>query len=142
MKTWASKHGDKVRICTDVVHDQVPAYLNAMDILCAPSQTTPSWKEQFGRMVVESFASGVAFVGSDSGEIPHVVKDSGVIVRRKGRFRLGKSTHPFARKPGPATGTGQPRFRTVHGEFAWPIVARSYLNFFDSVLDGRGARPC
>src|SRR5205814_1172035 len=26
LKQWATKHGDKVRICTDVVHDQVPAY--------------------------------------------------------------------------------------------------------------------
>src|SRR5579859_11754 len=57
LRKWADRHGDGVRICNSVVHDQVPAYLNAMDIVCVPSQTTPGWKEQFGRVLVEAFAS-------------------------------------------------------------------------------------
>ncbi len=46
-----------------------------------PSHTTPRWKEQFGRVLVEAMASGVPPVGSDSGEIPHVVGDAGLIFR-------------------------------------------------------------
>ena len=72
--------GDRVRVVTTVQHDDVPAYLNAMDVLCAPSQTTPRWREQFGRMLIEAFASGVAVIASDSGEIPYVVADAGVLV--------------------------------------------------------------
>ena len=49
-------------------------------MLVAPSQTTPEWKEQFGRMIVEAFATGVPVVGSDSGEIPYVIDDVGLIV--------------------------------------------------------------
>ena len=29
-----------------------------MDILAAPSQSTPAWREQFGRMLIEAFATG------------------------------------------------------------------------------------
>ena len=35
------------------------AYLNAMDVLCALSQTSPAWREQFSRMLIEVMACGV-----------------------------------------------------------------------------------
>src|SRR5579883_2802563 len=80
LRRWAAKYPDSVRVCTDVGHADVPKYLNAMDVLAAPSQSTPRWKEQFGRMLVEGFAAGVPVVGSDSGEIPYVIGDNGVVV--------------------------------------------------------------
>src|SRR5438067_8502743 len=80
LRQWASRHGECVRVTTGVRHAEVPRYLNAMDVLCAPSQTTPHWREQFGRMLVEAFACGVPVIGSDSGEIPHVLGDCGVVV--------------------------------------------------------------
>src|SRR5205823_5423875 len=73
LRSWAKSFDDRVRVCTDVRHGEVPQYLNAMDVLVAPSQTTPQWREQFGRMLIEAFACGVPVVGSDSGEIPHVI---------------------------------------------------------------------
>ncbi len=39
LRRWAGAFGDRVRICNNVAHDGVPAHLNAMDLLCAPSQT-------------------------------------------------------------------------------------------------------
>ena len=36
----------------------MPPYFNAIDILCVPSQTTPRWREQFGRVIIEAFACG------------------------------------------------------------------------------------
>jgi phosphatidylinositol alpha-1,6-mannosyltransferase len=133
LRAWAGRHGDRVRICNSVVHDQVPAYLNAMDIMCAPSQTTPSWKEQFGRMLVESFASGVAVIGSDSGEIPNVVGDSGLVVGEKdeeGWARAIAELLEDREKRADFAGRGLARARD---EFAWPVVARSYLDFFESI---------
>ena len=61
-------------------HEEVPRFLGTMDVLAAPSQTTPRWKEQFGRMLIEAFACGVPVIGSDSGEIPYVIGNAGVIV--------------------------------------------------------------
>src|SRR5438876_2505127 len=40
LRDWSAAFNDRVRICTDVRHREVPAYLNAMDVLVAPSQTT------------------------------------------------------------------------------------------------------
>src|SRR5262249_59359229 len=78
-RAGGARQGDNVRGTTGVPHAGVPAYLNAMDVLAAPSQTTRRWREQLGRMLIEAFACGVAVIGSDSGEIPYVVDKAGVI---------------------------------------------------------------
>ncbi len=60
-----------------VSHQSVPQYMNCLDIFVLPSLTTPRWKEQFGRVILEALACGVPVVGSDSGEIPYLIKATG-----------------------------------------------------------------
>jgi len=62
-----------------VPHAEVPAYLMAMDVLVLPSRTTPKWKEQFGHVLIEAMVCGVPVIGSDSGAIPEVIADAGLI---------------------------------------------------------------
>ena len=50
-----------------------------MHILVLPSLTTPIWKEQFGRVLVEAMASKMVVIGSDSGEIPFVIGKAGLV---------------------------------------------------------------
>jgi len=57
----------------------VAEYMNAFDVLVLPSRTRRNWKEQFGRVLVEAMACETCVVGSDSGEIPNVVGDTGLI---------------------------------------------------------------
>ncbi|MHB1295838.1 MAG: glycosyltransferase [Anaerolineae bacterium] len=58
---------------------EMPAHLATADVLVLPSLTRPNWKEQFGRVLVEAMACGVPVVGSDSGEIAHVIGDGGLV---------------------------------------------------------------
>jgi glycosyltransferase involved in cell wall biosynthesis len=58
---------------------QMPAYYHQLDALVVPSRTRPNWKEQFGRVIVEAMACGVPVIGSDSGEIPHVIGYAGLV---------------------------------------------------------------
>jgi len=57
----------------------MPDYYRGLDLLVLPSRTHSNWKEQFGRVLIEAMATGVPVVGSDSGEIPHVIGDAGLI---------------------------------------------------------------
>jgi len=71
---------DRVTFAGQVASTAMPEMYRAFDVLVGPSLTTPRWKEQFGRMFVEAMACGVPVIGSDSGEIPRVIGDSGLIV--------------------------------------------------------------
>jgi glycosyltransferase involved in cell wall biosynthesis len=135
LRAWAERYGDRVIIATDVTHDRVAAYLNAMDMLAAPSQTTPAWREQFGRMLIEAFACGVPVVASDSGEIPHVVADAGVIVGEQDTDGWRESLAALIDSPSRRADLRARGLDRVRAEFAWPIIARRHLEFFEELLD-------
>jgi glycosyltransferase involved in cell wall biosynthesis len=80
LRRWSARFGSRVKIVPVIPHEDVPKYLNAMDLLCVPSQTTPIWREQFGRVLIEAFACGVCVIASNSGEIPYVVADAGKVI--------------------------------------------------------------
>jgi len=65
----------------------MPERYRELDILVLPSRTTENWIEQFGRVLTEAMASEVVVIGSDSGEIPNVIADAGII------FAQGDSEH-------------------------------------------------
>lgn len=58
---------------------EMPAQYAALDAYVLPSLTRPNWKEQFGRVLTEAMASGVPVIGSDSGAIPDVIGEAGLI---------------------------------------------------------------
>jgi glycosyltransferase involved in cell wall biosynthesis len=65
--------GSAVRVLDGFSHDQMAAAYAQLDVLVLPSRTTSTWKEQFGRVIIEALWCGVPVVGSDSGEIPWVI---------------------------------------------------------------------
>jgi glycosyltransferase involved in cell wall biosynthesis len=70
---------DRVHFDDVIPSTAMPAYLQRLDLLVLPSLTASHWKEQFGRVLIEAMACERAVVGSDSGEIPHVIGDAGLI---------------------------------------------------------------
>jgi glycosyltransferase involved in cell wall biosynthesis len=58
---------------------RTPAFYRELDVLVLPSRSQSNWVEQFGRVLIEAMACGVPVVGSDSGEIPHVIGDAGLV---------------------------------------------------------------
>lgn len=69
--------GSEVRVIDDLSHAEMPSGYAQLDVVALPSRTTPSWEEQFGRVVVEALWCGVPVVGSDSGEIPWLIGKTG-----------------------------------------------------------------
>lgn len=69
----------RVRFLGAVPHEELPKLLNAIDVLVLPSRSTPHWKEQFGRVLVEAMACGTPVIGSSSGAIPEVIGDCGLV---------------------------------------------------------------
>jgi glycosyltransferase involved in cell wall biosynthesis len=65
--------GSSVRVLDGLTHDRMAEGYAQIDVLVLPSHTTPAWKEQFGRVIVEALWCGVPVVGSSSGEIPWLI---------------------------------------------------------------------
>ena len=69
---------ERVEFRKPIPSTRMPEFLNQLDVLVLPSVTRPNWKEQFGRVLVEAMACGIPVLGSDSGEIPHVIGEAGM----------------------------------------------------------------
>ncbi|MEY4630267.1 MAG: hypothetical protein RIQ81_387 [Pseudomonadota bacterium] len=69
----------QVRFLDSIKSREVARFLQACDSMCLPSLTRSNWKEQFGRILVESMAAGAVCIGSSSGEIPLVIDDAGLV---------------------------------------------------------------
>ena len=71
--------GERLHIHPAVPSTEVAQFMRQLDVLVAPSLTTPAWKEQFGRVVIEAMACATPVVGSDSGEIGQVIGGAGLV---------------------------------------------------------------
>lgn len=71
---------DRISFRNSIPARDIPEALSRMDLVVVPSLTRANWKEQFGRVIVEAMACEVPVIGSDSGEIPSVIGDTGIIV--------------------------------------------------------------
>ena len=67
----------RCQVIRSVPHRRVAEYIGALELLVLPSRTTPTWKEQFGRVIVEALACEVAVLGSDAGHIPYLIETTG-----------------------------------------------------------------
>lgn len=68
-----------VSICPVIPHDALAQEYAQAEIVVLPSYDTPTWREQFGHVLIEAMASGVCVVGSSAGEIPYVIAHAGVV---------------------------------------------------------------
>ena len=115
--------------------DGVPAYLNAMDFLCAPSRTTARWREIFGRMIIEAFACGIPVLASDCGEIPNVVRDAGVVIGENDAPGWLAAIDRLLEDSSLRAELAQRGLERARSEYAWPVIARRHLDFFTELLE-------
>ena len=101
LKDLAQRLGllDKVTFLGKVSSTAMPAVYASMDVLALPSRTTTTWKEQFGRVLIEAMACRVPVIGSDSGEIPNVIGDGGLVFPEDDAAALADLLIVFAQQP-------------------------------------------
>jgi glycosyltransferase involved in cell wall biosynthesis len=139
IRAFARKYPGRVAVFTGVTHADVPAYLNAMDLLCVPSQTTVRWREQFGRVLIEAMASGVPIIASHSGEIPFVVGDAGRIVDEADVDAWARAIEGAVSDHEWRTDSAARGMSRVADRFDLALVARAHLAFFEELVTGRCA---
>ena len=127
--------GDRVTFLNQIPSTEMPAQYHAIDALAVPSLTTPTWKEQFGpRAAVEAMASGVPVVGSDSGAIPGVVADAGLIVPEGDVEALAAALDLLRGSPEQRAALGRQGRARVLARYTHEEIAAATVKVYEAML--------
>jgi glycosyltransferase involved in cell wall biosynthesis len=79
-------------------------------------------------------ACGVPVVGSGSGEVPFVVGGSGRVLPEADPAAWAAGLGELLDSPARRAELAAAGLDRARAEFAWPVVARKHLEFFDELL--------
>jgi glycosyltransferase involved in cell wall biosynthesis len=138
---WGIK--DQVILVESVPHDEVPSYINLMNTLVLPSETNTQfktltaagWKEQFGHVLIEAMASKVPVIGSDSGEIPYVIEDAGLVFPEGDVAALQNCLQQLMEQPELAQKLAQLGYERAMSQYTNQALARQLLDFYKQLLE-------
>ncbi|NJM96311.1 MAG: glycosyltransferase family 4 protein [Phormidesmis sp. RL_2_1] len=124
-----------------VPHADVPRYINLMDTLVLPSETTDQfktlsaagWKEQFGHVLIEAMACKVPVIGSDSGEIPHVIKTDGLVFPEGDAAAFAEKITTLINHPEQCQALADKGYRRAMGEYTNHALAQRLLQFYETL---------
>ncbi len=116
---------DRVRLLEPRSPAGVATFMSSLDALVLMSRTTPTWKEQFGRVIIEAHACGVPVIGSSSGSIPLVIGAGGWIVRESDVGALATMLDRLAEAPQEVRQAGAAGLDAVHRRFSISVVSAS-----------------
>ncbi|MBE9211825.1 glycosyltransferase [Plectonema cf. radiosum LEGE 06105] len=134
---------DRIKLVESVPHDQVADYINLMSTLVLPSETTykfktltsVGWKEQFGHVIIEAMACKVPVIGSDSGEIPHVIGDAGLIFTEGNVKELANCLQQLIDNPDLTENIGQMGYAKAITQYTNTALAKQQLEFYQELLN-------
>lgn len=137
---WGIK--DQVILVESVPHDEVPSYINLMNTLVLPSETNTQfktltaagWKEQFGHVLIEAMASKVPVIGSDSGEIPYVIEDAGLVFPEGDVVALQNCLRQLMEQPELVQKLAQLGYERAMSQYTNQALARQLLDFYKQLL--------
>jgi glycosyltransferase involved in cell wall biosynthesis len=129
---------ERVRWVPWVPSGEVADYMNAFDVLVLPSRTAPRWQEYFGRVLIEAMACETCVVGSDSGEIPKVIGEAGLVFHEGEERELAERLRRLM-EDSALRETFQLRGRErVLEHFTRPKIARQTVSFYERLCGGCG----
>ena len=117
----------------------VARVMNALDCLVLPSRTTRTWKEQFGRVIMEAQACAVPVIGSSSGAIPGVVGPGGWIVPEGDSSALAGLLARLIGAPDEVRHVGEAGYVQAQTRFSAAAVANTLADAFQSAAAARAA---
>jgi glycosyltransferase involved in cell wall biosynthesis len=130
---------DRVRVLPARPLSELPPLMNAIDVLALPSRTTPRWKEQFGRVLIEANACGTPVIGARSGAIPDVVGQAGLIVPERDPKALADAIMKLHADPAFARRMGEIGRQQVEQNYTWARVAQRMHAIYRTLLAPQSA---
>ncbi|KAM3114288.1 hormogonium polysaccharide biosynthesis glycosyltransferase HpsO [Phormidesmis sp. 146-33] len=129
---------DRLIWVESVPHADVYRYINLMNTLVLPSETTyqfktltsAGWKEQFGHVLIEAMACQIPVIGSDSGEIPNVIGQAGLVFPEGDVDELSDRLSQLMDQPDRAQALGQRGYERAIAHYTNHALAKELLSFY------------
>jgi glycosyltransferase involved in cell wall biosynthesis len=122
-----------------VPHDKAPEEISKFDVLVLPSRTSPTWKEQFGHVLIEAMAMGVPVIGSNSGEIPNVIGRPDLVFPEGDAQGLAAILERMIRDRQWCEETGRYGMTRVYQHYTHERIAERLLNLWQKLLEPNNA---
>jgi glycosyltransferase involved in cell wall biosynthesis len=132
LRTWADNLGVGKRIHwhDPIATSAMPAMMQSFTALVLPSRTTANWKEQFGRVIIEAMACGIPVIGSDSGEIPHVIGAGGATFPEGDAGALASVIHVICADPNRLEALRATARQRVLSHYTQTALAARYVDIY------------
>lgn len=139
LESMAEGTGGRISFVGSLAGQQLEDFYRSLDVLTVPSLETPGWVEQFGRVAVEAMACGVPVVASDSGALPDVVGEAGILVPPGDADALREALLRVLTEQGLATRLRRSGLVQAEG-CTWATVARLHHDLYTEALRQGTAR--
>jgi len=125
---------------------ELTEFYRSLDVLVLPSRTSPTWKEQFGRVIIEAMACGIPVIGSSSGEIPNVIGEGGMVFEEGNVLALEECLRRLSLSPDLRKDLSQKARMATEQYFSWEKIALDLKTLYQFLLtwasdDGRKELP-
>jgi glycosyltransferase involved in cell wall biosynthesis len=140
LEQLASNKGvaERVEFAGAVSSQEIPQAFAKIDVMALPSLTRRNWKEQFGRVLIEAMACDTPVIGSDSGEIPNVIGDAGLVTPEGDAQALAAAIARLGADPALRAELVRRGRQRVLERFTQEQVARRTVALYHEILSGAG----
>jgi glycosyltransferase involved in cell wall biosynthesis len=115
-------------------------FLRSLDVSILLSHSSPVWREQFGRSIIESQSCGVPVIGTASGAIPEVIGDGGWVIPEPDARALAALLERLSRAPEEISAKGELGLRNVRSRFTYEHIVQSLLTAWQEAAAARVRR--
>jgi glycosyltransferase involved in cell wall biosynthesis len=118
-------------------HDDLPAGLNAADVVVLPSV-----REQFGAVLVEGMACGLPVIAADAHGPAEIVDagETGWLVPPDDEEAMVEALVEAVSDEAERARRGEAAYAVARSRYSWPALARGVARVYDDVRAGRPAR--
>lgn len=134
LEAMAQRFGQasRVRWLGGVGRDAIDGFWSEIDVLVVPSRATPDWVERHHPLLLEAMARALPVVVTDTGALPELVGDAGIVVNDA--EPMGLALQHLLADPGERRRRGLAGRQRVMSHFSDSAIAERTLEFWRSVI--------
>ncbi|MFN2327176.1 MAG: glycosyltransferase family 4 protein, partial [Gemmatimonadales bacterium] len=134
LEALAQRYGQasRVRWIGGLGREAIDRFWTEIDVLVVPSRATPDWVERSHPLLLEAMARAIPVVTTDTGALPELVGDAGIVVNDA--EPMGLALQHLLAEPGERRRLGLRGRQRVLSHFSDSAIAERTLEFWQSVV--------